>query len=330
MDRPPSTPGTRCPKIPVLIALLTVALLSPQYSLAAKRRHKSAPSPHLSGLSLSIDAGLFIPNAKQAVFYCGSDGVDDASRRQGLPKCPNTVNRVLRSEQFGRQMWNDLVTQGLISPSAIGSYSAFLISEYGRMSYKLTYQIGLGIRYDYPSGWGWLLRFDFSQIAATGQFLLSSNNGTGILGSNQYVPCDIYGLEKRIYIDLGLSKRIPLSETLELELNLGFDLNNTKISKHNISVAGRTYSILDQWGGRTPDATTGSYSYINQGGIGIGGFATVALSYCFKGGSIDLGYNAYYTQTKYLDFNESDCFALQHNIFLRFNLNGFSLFKGKS
>ena len=195
------------------------------------------------------------------------------------------------------------------------------------MYYKLTYQIGVGLRYDYDSGWGWKLRFDFSQLTAAGQFLLSSDNGVGIPGRPQYVVCDIFGHEKRILIDLLISKRIPLTQVIDLELSAGVDLNNTKVTENAMRIAGRTYSILDVWGGRPPDAGAGTYDYINQGGIGLGGIASVALSYALPSASVDFGYTLYYMQTKYLGYNDNDCFALQHNIFFRFNINNFKFFK---
>lgn len=298
-------------KQPCLLILSFLIVCIPAY---AQKKKPSGFENRMSGLAVTVDAGLLIPNSKQAAFY------------RGTPDCPNTINRVLLSQQYGTAIWNSLVNQGLISPSAIPSYHSFQIAEYGKMAYKLSYQIGVGIRYDYPSGWGWLLRFDFSQLTAASQFLLSSTNGTGILGRNQYVACDIYGQEKRIFIDLGIAKRIPLSNKFDLEFDLGFDLNNTKVSKHAINVGGKSYSILDVWNGASPDVGTGSIPYINQGGIGIGGFGSLALGYLFNGAGIDLGYSAYFTQTKYKGFNDNDCFALQHVVFLRFCLNNFSFF----
>ncbi len=297
------------------LSLLLVLLVAGAMPLQAqKKKHHSAPT-RITGLSVSVDAGLLIPNAKQANFYSGRPGNE------------NTISRVLYSEQYGHQIWNSLVDRQLISPSAIPSYSAFRIAEYADMYYKLTYQIGVGLRYDYDSGWGWKLRFDFSQLTAAGQFLLSSDNGVGIPGRPQYVVCEIFGHEKRILIDLLISKRIPLTQVIDLELSAGVDLNNTKVTENAMRIAGRTYSILDVWGGRPPDAGAGAYSYINQGGIGFGGIASVALSYALPSASVDFGYTLYYMQTKYLGYNDNDCFALQHNIFFRFNINNFKFFK---
>lgn len=279
----------------------------------------------LSGLSLTVDAGLLVPNGKQAGFYSGRSG------------CPNTIDRVLKSEQYGTQIWNSLVDQQLISPSAIHDYGEFTIAEYPSMYYKLTYQLGVGIRYDYESHWGWLLHFDYSQVSAVGQFQLSSSNGTGILGSRQYVTGDVYGVEKRMMIDFAIARRVPLSSYMELEIDFGLNFNNTKVQKQEMRIGGQSYSLLDVWGGRTPDMTTGSYDYINQGRLGWGGFFSVAMCYNMAGASIDLGYTMYHTQTRYMDYNDwsTGSFldrwmasaALQHNIFLRFNINNFSFFE---
>ena len=105
-----------------LIALLVCAM--PLQAQKQKKKASSTPQQHLSGLGVSINAGLLIPNAKQANFYSGRPGNE------------NTIDRVLRSEQYGTQIWTSLVNQGLISPSAIPSYSAFTIAEYPDMYYS--------------------------------------------------------------------------------------------------------------------------------------------------------------------------------------------------
>lgn len=296
------------PPLPLLFLALTLAApcLRAQKDASFERRPL--------GLSLTVDAGLLIPDAKQAAFY------------SGRPENSNKLDHVLKSELYGTQIWNSLVDRGEISPSAIPDYSAFQVAEYATMYYKLTYQLGVGIRYDYRSHWGWFLRFDYSQLAAAGQFQLSSDNGTGILGSRQYVTGDIYGHEKRIHIDFALLKRIPLTDRLDLEVDLGFNFNNTKVLDNAISIGGGTYSILDVYGGREPTSTTGTYEYINEGTVGIGGFGSIAVGYVVAGATIDLGYTCYYTQTKFRDYNEDDAFAWQHIVFARFNINNFKFF----
>lgn len=299
-------------KQPLYLLLLSLLILS--LPLQAQKK-KSAPEAHrMSGLYLNVDAGLLIPNSKQADFYSGRPGNS------------NTIDRVLHSETYGTQIWSSLVDGGHISPSAIGDYSQLQVVEYPHMYYRLTYQLGVGFRYVYESGWGWLLRFDYSQLSAAGQFNLSSNNGTGVLGSRQFVTCDIFGIERRTLIDFGIAKRIPLTSLVDLEIDFGFDLNSTHVKQNGIRVVGRTYSILDIWGGYPPSSYTGTYEYLNEGRIGIGGFGSMAVSYLSKVGSIDLGYSCYYMQTKYTNYNENDAYALQHTVFLRFNVNNFKFF----
>lgn len=299
-------------KQPLYLLLLSLLILS--LPLQAQKK-KSAPEAHrMSGLYLNVDAGLLIPNSKQADFYSGRPGNS------------NTIDRVLHSETYGTQIWSSLVDGGHISPSAIGDYSQLQVVEYPHMYYRLTYQLGVGFRYVYESGWGWLLRFDYSQLTAAGQFNLSSNNGTGVLGSRQFVTCDIFGIERRTLIDFGVAKRIPLTSLVDLEIDFGFDLNSTHVKQNGIRVVGRTYSILDIWGGYPPSSYTGTYEYLNEGRIGIGGFGSMAVSYLSKVGSIDLGYSCYYMQTKYTNYNENDAYALQHTVFLRFNVNNFKFF----
>lgn len=298
--------------LPILLALFIA--ISP----AQAQKKKKAPANYakpLSGLYLNVDAGLLIPNDKQSNFYCGR------------PNVPNDLRRVLNSQMYGTQIWNNLVSQQLISPSAIHDYGELRVAEYADMYYKLSFQLGFGFRYVRDNGWGWLMRFDFADVTAAGQFLIDATNGTGILGQNQYVTCGIFGREKRIFIDFGIAKRIPLTNLLDLEIDFGFDVNNIKVSQNAISVGGQTYSILDVWDGRTPEMGTGTYEYINQGALGIGGFATIALSRRLPSGALDLGYTCAYMQTKYRTYNETDCYAPQHTIFLRFNLNNFSFFK---
>lgn len=295
-----------------LFVFFLILLLLAQPGWAQKK--KDATAKPLSGLYLTVDAGLLMPNGKQADFYSGKDGY------------PNKLKRVLKSELYGNQIWSSLVDQGLISPSAIQSYREFEVAEFPTMYYRLTYQLGVGFRYVYSNGWGWFARFDFSELTAAGQFMLSSNNGTGILGGHQYVPCDIYGLEKRVMIDFAITKRIPLSQMLDLEVDAGVDINNTKVVENGMRIGGKNYSILDVWDGQSPYAGIGTYEYINQGAIGLGGFGAIALSYRVPMGAFDFGYQYYYMQTKFRDFNEEDCYAPQHTIFLRFNMNNFSFF----
>lgn len=170
-----------------------------------------------SGLSVYANAGVIWADGVNANFY------------SGRPENVNTIDRVLYSNSYGTQIWNELKSAGLID-GTIANYNQLRVEEYANMYYRTSFQYGLGIRYDYESGFGWLLRFDLLRLRANGVFNLGSTTGTGILTNNRrYIPCDIMGLEDRIHIDLAITRTVYLGGNICLELDLGATLNNTKV-----------------------------------------------------------------------------------------------------
>ena len=264
------------------------------------------------GLSLFVDAGMLMPNAKQANFY------------NGRSDRPNTIMRVLHSSSYGTAIWQSLKDGGYIT-DAVGNYNNLQVAEWADMYYKTTYQMGFGLRYGYDGGWGWLVRVDYSRLTAAGEWLLSRDNGTGIISDQgRYVRCAIWGIENRILIDLALTKRFVIDDSWGISVEAGVNFNNTKVKEHEIEIVGNNYSILDIWDGATPYDGIGTYEYVNQGGVGYGGFFTLAASYEVPGyGSLDVGYSCYYMQTRFPAYNPDDAFALQHVVFLRANLYNF-------
>lgn len=285
---------------------MLLALISPAFVVSAQY----AKDISQRGLSVTIGAGLMDASDRTANFYCGREGN------------ANTVNRILHSQMYGPQIWTDLTEQDLIS-SAIGSYQQLQVAEYGNMFYRLAVQLSLGVRYDYDNGFGWLVHFDYARLNALGAFLISTDNGTGILSNrDQYVRCGIAGQEKRIYIDLGLNRQFRLSNGLDLAFQLGATVVNTSVLANDIQVAGTSYSILDVWNGHTPDAYSQMYPYVNQGGIGIGAFSGVSLGYTMDNfDAISLGYTFRYDKINLLGY---ELYCPQHLLTLRMDVANFS------
>ena len=191
--------------------------------------------------------------------------------------------------------------------------------------YATSFAYGLGLRYSYASGIGWLLRFDLAQLAAIGAFNLSTNNHTGILSDNaQYIRCGMLGREDRINIDFAVTANARLSDVLDFEIDLGGGVNNTKVCENLMEIAGVTYSILDIWGGQSPDYGVGQYEYINQGGIGWNLFASALIGYQLNSiGAIRVGYTLYRSRTTLKDYTAT---GWNHLVGVRFELNNFSIF----
>lgn len=285
-----------------LIALISILLAS----ATAVADDGKPPS---RGLSIFANAGGYWADRVTANFYSGRPGND------------NTIDRVLHSNTYGQQIWANLRNQRLIT-DAVGSYEQLQVVEYPDMYYRTSYQIGVGIRYDYASRFGWLLRFDLAKLQAVGAFNLSASGGASVLGSNQYVRCQMLGQEDRINIDLALTKTVSLSHVLDLELNLGASLINTKVQDNMMEIGGAAYSILNIWDSRVPDEGVEGYQYINQGGIGYGVFVSALLGYTLPGiGALKVGYTCYQSKTVLKGYT---AWGWQHMLGVRIEMNNFN------
>lgn len=293
--------------------ILTLAMLAA--SATADDGKPPSSRQRYTGLGVFANAGAYWSSDATANFYSGRPTATDNV---------GGIYRILKSNTYGHEIWQDLRTNRLVS-DAIGSESDFMVAEYANMYYRLSYQIGVGIRYDYASGFGWLLRFDLAKLRANGQWNIDATNGTGQLGYDRYVSCGIVGIEDRINIDLAITRSVALTRALDLELNIGASLINTKVKDNIIIVNGHSYSILDRWGGRTPDVGVGGYEYINQGGIGYGFFASLLVGYQVPGiGALKIGYTC--AQNRIVLQNYT-AWGWHHSLGVRIEINNFSFFQ---
>ena len=267
----------------------------------------------LRGLSLTVDAGAFRASSSHANFY------------NGQPSNANTLERILYSETYGNNIWNNLTNQNLIG-SSVANYRQISVAEYGDMYYRIAFQLGLGFRYDFfGSNFGWMARFDYAKLHASGMVLLNSGHSVAYLtNQDAYVNCPVAGTEERIYIDLGLLHTFRLANGLDLEVALGGNVNNTKVQRSDIEIGGIVYSILDIWGGQSPSSFVGSYPYVNQGGIGFGAFASVSIGFTLPAGTaMSVGYTLHYNKVNLQGY---DTFAFHHALGINVALNNFKFF----
>ena len=267
----------------------------------------------LRGLSLTVDAGVLKPSSVHANFYNGN------------PANANTLDRILHSETYGNGIWNNLTNQDLIG-SSVANYRQITVAEYGDAYYRLAFQLGVGLRYDfYDSRFGWLARFDYAKLHALGLVLLNSGHNQSFLtNQNAYVNCPYSGTEERIYFDLGLLHTFRLGKGLDLEVAVGGNVNNTKVESSDIEIGGIVYSILDVWHGQYPSSYITSYEYVNQGGIGYGAFASVSVGFTLPvGTAMSIGYTLHYNKVNLAGY---DSFAFHHGIGINVALNNFSFF----
>ncbi len=294
---------------PFAATLLTVLLISfHPYSATAQKQKNNEPFDFV-GLSVFIDAGVTLPDDHTAAFYNG---------RQGNQ---NTIERILYSEMFGYDIWQNLVNQELISPSAIPSYHELVIAEPATTEYSIAMQIGLGFRYDFVKRFGMIARFDYMKLTARGIFNLSSGAPSSILSNRDlYIPCGIFGTETRTYIDLGLFKSFAISDNLRFVLDFGLNINSTKVLTNSMEIGGKEYSILDVWSGNSPDMGMQSYEYY-QSGVGYGLFLSPNIEYILPNAmGVDIGFTFYYTKINIPGHTD---FAPQYTFYIRFLTNKF-------
>ena len=274
--------------------------------------------PPSTGLSIFVDAGGFWASKNTANFYSGREGN------------VNTLYRVLHSNTYGQQIYDYLTTQDYIS-DAVQNYNQLKVVEWPEMYYRTSYQVGMGLKYQYRSGLGWLLRFDLTRLTAVGAFNLSTDNGTGILGGRQYVPFNIMGREDRINIDLAITEQLSLGGNTSLEIDLGASLINTKVKENMIGFDGKTWSIIDRWNGQTPDYGVAAYDQeIMQGGIGYGVFMSALIGWQMPTiGALKVGYTCYQSKTTLSSVGATHNYTAwgwQHMLGVRIEMNNFNLF----
>ncbi len=281
--------------------------------------------PPSTGLSILVDAGAFWASKNNANFYSGREGN------------VNTIYRVLHSNTYGKQIYDYLSTMNYIT-DAVQNERQLTVAEWPEMYYRTSFQVGMGLKYQYRSGLGWLLRFDLTRLNARGVFNLSADNGTGIPGGRQYVPFNIVGLEDRINIDLAITEQVPLNRTTSLEVDLGASLINTKVRDNIIEIDRRTWSILDRWNGQSPDAGVAPYDQeILQGGIGYGVFMSLLIGYQIPSiGALKAGYTCYQSKTVLRGGTGADgsrdpytAWGWQHMLGIRVEMNNFSFLNNK-
>ena len=295
--------------IKTFVQILTVVLIGLLPTSATAQTSKSNEPFDFVGLSVFIDAGVTMPNNHTAAFYNGRRGNQ------------NTIERILYSEMFGYDIWQNLVEQELISPSAIPSYRELEIAEPATTEYSIATQLGLGFRYDFVKRFGMIARFDYLKLTAKGIFNLSSGAPSSILSNlNQYIPCGIYGTETRTYIDLGLFKSFAINDCLRFVLDFGVNVNSTKVLTHSMEIGGKEYSILDVWNGNSPNMGMQGYEYY-QSSVGYGLFVSPNIEYILPNAmGMNLGFSFYYTKINMPGYTD---FTPQYTVYIRFLTNKF-------
>ena len=186
----------------------------------------------------------------------------------------------------------------------------FLLSELpSNLKYSPALMIGLFFKYSFTKS-AVFIQFNFSKLTTKDVFTIQYDDPY-----NPSIPIykqeTIYGAEQRANIDLGYSYTFSPEKNTRPYIELGVNLNNTKLIENKIKIENLDFSIIN------PSTT---YYKFNEGGIGIGAFIGSGVELVFSDViSVNLGFIIYYNKTKLGDYYQ---FKPNYTLFVRVILNG--------
>jgi len=272
-----------------LICLLFSAL----FSVAQKNEQESI----FGGLSYGLNVGMYLPNYHPANFYNGD------------PTNENSIDLVFNNYYYVQEIQNRL------------GYLLDTITPYslpGKVKYNPAMSVGFHFRYELAKNIAVFAQFTYTKLTASDVFLLHLRLPENYSLDPTYQECSIWGTEKRSMIDIGINRIFPLQDIMNLFVESGLHLNNTRVVENKIQIGEQKYSIVNVYGsqGYIPNAQQQTYE-VYQGGIGFGVFFTGGLKFVFNENlSVDPGITFYWNE---INLGKYDGFTPNFNPFVRFS-----------
>ncbi len=234
------------------------------------------------GWRFGVNFGAYFANKSTANFYNGT-GDNNIQNVFNNPHYEKQILEVLKINDKSEILYKVLPTD---------------------MKYDPAMLLGLFIKYNFNKKTGLFIQFNYSKLKAADVFTLVLEDYTQF--EPEYKICNIYGIEERINIDLGLSTGFELSDNYMYLFEAGLNINDTKVLESKIQIENLKFSIVDY---------TAIYYKIVQGGIGYGGFIGSGLDMKFSEQlSLYLGGNLY---IKKINLGDDPGYKPNFSIFLR-------------
>ncbi len=227
-----------------------------------------------SGFSFGINMGAYFANGFHGNFYNGAAGNVDSI---GLI--------------FGNYYYTQDIRKEL--------QDTFRLLELPTaMKYQPAMQFGFYVKYSFDRQLGVFLQFNYAKLKAKDVFTLGVGPEASYLTFDDIRTYPIWGTEERIYIDLGVSKTFETSKNVQVFLEGGLNINNTRIKEHKIQIGSLEYSLINIYGDSPYIPNTQMQTYETRlGGLGIGAFATTGLRFVFNDKiSLDPGFSFYWSK----------------------------------
>ena len=223
--------------------------------------------------TFGMNFGFYFANKATANYYNGSDYNE------------NKIQFVL-----GNKYWREDINKKL------NIADTFILEQLpAQMRYDPAVSIGFYARGEMSKTLGLIFQFNYQNLKATDFFTINVDPVT-YLTEPDIRLCPIFGSEKRINIDIGISKTFRSKEKTQIFLEGGFNLNNTKVVESKIQIEDLEYSLVNVYLNQAyvPNSNLQQY-VINQGGIGFGTFLSSGVKLVFNDAlSIDPGATLYW------------------------------------
>ena len=278
--------------IKLFISVVLVFLLSADIHAFALRISDDSTAQNRAW-SFGINCGAAFANKYQANFYNGAEGNE------------NEISLI-----FNNQYYRDEIRQVINDTFAIDGMPT-------GMKYKPAFCVGMYIKKNFNNHFGAFVQFNYSKFTAEDLFTLK----IGATSQTQAFPnlknYPIWGKEDRINIDIGASYEFPLDEKIFGFVEVGFNLNNTKVRENKIAIENLEYSIINIYGNQYYIPNTQLQEYpVRQGGIGLGAFLSPGVKFQFSEHvAVDLLGSIYWAKINLMHYNT---FRLHYNVMLRF------------
>ena len=190
------------------------------------------------GLQVGLGFGLYLPGNESANYYNG--------------KGKNNVRRmVIDNIYIYKELKEALVYDFTLDSNNLPS----------NMKYTPAVALQVVSKYNFNENNGFVLDVNYAKLTASDFFTLTLADPHNLTSEPTTELCKIWGIEERVSFNFGYFRSFGKPKKIKPFVEIGVNVNDTKLKDNKVQILGYTYSIVDQ---------TDSYYGVKQGGIGHG------------------------------------------------------------
>jgi hypothetical protein len=260
-----------------LIFTLLIFTSATAFSQKEEREKPVKEKDTNKGFEIFFNAGMYWGNKHNADYYRGKP--DPIDRNYADPDMS-----YIFGNHYLVQRIRELIREGKHKHDIIDDSIRYL--DFSNMKYNLAFSFGIGLRYRFSESF--TMSFLFSQIGLTAQGVATFGMWSRLPNldkETQYIDYPIIGRERRIFLEMNASYLFETTHpSIFPFLELGVHMNNVKVSKCELIVEDRPFSMIDRYGVGTSYDPYLTYSEINPmlGGIGFGIVGGIGIKIAFN------------------------------------------------